>query len=155
MKRFSFPLERVRQWRNMQVDVEHSKLRQLFDEMRRLELASERLTAVVAEAEFAIQEAASTKQTVDGQQLADLDDYRLYSKREEQRLAAQREQLQGRIAEQRGRLVEARRNFRLLEKLKQSRLQEWERDYHREMESLASELHLARWNRKQPEPRHP
>ena len=155
MKRFSFPLERVRQWRNMQVEVEHSKLRQLFDEMRRLELASERLAAAVAEAEFAVQEAASTRQAVDGQQLADLDDYRLYSKREEQRLAAQREQLQGRIAEQRGRLVEARRNFRLLEKLKQSRLEEWERDYHREVESLASELHLARWNREQPESRRP
>ena len=151
MKRFDFPLERVRQWRETQVDLEHTRLRRLFEEMRQLKLAAARLLSLVAEAEQVIEKAACAKQAVEARQLANLDNYRLYVKREEQLLAAQQEELRNRIAEQRERLVNARRNFRLLEKLKERRFQEWERDYNREAENLASDLHLAKWNRRQPQ----
>jgi hypothetical protein len=43
--------------------------------------------------------------------------------------------------------MEARRRCRLLEKLKERRRAEWEKARDRELEELASESFLARWNR--------
>ena len=145
MKRFQFPLERVREWRGTQVDLEYAKLQKLFEQMRRLERTVAALETEVRSAEGELQAVAAARRPMTGRQLARLDDFRLYAKRQQQLLAARQDELRGRIAEQRGRLVEARRNFRLLERLKQQALEEWERDYYREMENLASELHLARW----------
>jgi hypothetical protein len=153
MKRFHFPLERVRQWRNLQAELEHAKLQQLYEKRRRLELAAAQLASVEAEAGQAVQRAFSARQALDGQQLTNLDEYRLCVRRQERLLAGEREELEERIAGQRARLVDARRKFRLLDMLKQRTLSEWERDYGRELENLASELHLAKWRRSQPEPR--
>ena len=147
MKRFNFPLERVRQWRQTQLDLEHAKLQQLYQERRQLDLAVDRLVSGVAHAEQKVQVAAIEKQVLTSEQLANLDDYRLFAKREAQILARQQEELEVRITEQQKHLLEARRNYRLLDKLRGQALTEWEQNYNREVENLASELHLARWGR--------
>ena len=51
------------------------------------------------------------------------------------------------VAAQRQKVLEAQRQCRLLEKLEQRRQAEWQREADREMESLAAESFLARWNR--------
>ncbi len=147
MKRFHFPLERVREWRKTQVDVEYAKLGKLFDEMRRLESVAARLVEEVHGAEQEIEQAIGGGVAIDSVQLVGLDDFRLYVKREEKLLGAQQEDLRGQIAKQRNRLIDARRNFRLLEKLKEKARGDWDRAFSRELEDLASELHLANWNR--------
>jgi hypothetical protein len=42
-------------------------------------------------------------------------------------------------------MLEARRHFRLLERLKQRRLEDWRLAGDKELEELASESYLARW----------
>ena len=147
MKRFHFSLERVRQWRQTQVDVEYSKLQKLFAEMRRIEGEVTRLVEQVHAAEKELEQAISGGVPIDSMQLAGLDDYRLYAKREEKLLEAQQEDLRRQIGEQRNRLIAARRNSRLLDKLKDRAKEEWETAFNREIEDMAAELHLANWNR--------
>lgn len=152
MKPFRFSLERVRQWRQTQVDLEFSKLQKLFAEMRRLEGEVTRLAEEVHAAEKELEQAASGGVPIDSVQLAGLDDYRLYANREERLLKAQQEDLRRQIGEQRNRLIDARRNFRLLDKLKDRAKQEWVTAFNREIEDMAADLHLANWNRNKGKP---
>jgi hypothetical protein len=51
------------------------------------------------------------------------------------------------VAEQQVRLVDAQRDFELLEKLKTEKKAGWQAAFEREEEELASELYLAKWER--------
>jgi hypothetical protein len=46
-------------------------------------------------------------------------------------------------------MLEARRRFRLLERLKDRRMAEWKQAGDREIEEVAAESYLARWSRAQ------
>jgi len=50
------------------------------------------------------------------------------------------------LAEREAAMMEARRRFRLLEKLKERRLAEWQKVQERELDQIASESFLAKWN---------
>ena len=144
MKRFEFRLERVREWRKTQVDLEAARLERLFGEKRRLEAAAAELRCKVQAEEKKLTTALAAGEKVDGRQLSRLDDFRLYAKQEQYALANRREQLLARIDEQRRRLLEAERNARLLDRLKEKARNAWEKEYSKELEELAAELHLAR-----------
>lgn len=141
MKKFSFGLERVRQWRAEQVESEKLKLRRLFDERHALEAAGALLDRQQAEEEKNIR--AQTK--LDAQQLGALDAFRLYVKSEKLRLAGRIADCDQRIAAQRQRLLDVRRQFRLLERMKTRELDDWNRALTREIDDLAAEVHLAQW----------
>jgi hypothetical protein len=49
-------------------------------------------------------------------------------------------------------MLEARRRFRLLERLKERRHEDWRLARDRELEELASESYLARWAGRPPYP---
>jgi flagellar export protein FliJ len=144
MRRFRFRLETVLGWRRVNLELEETKLQRLFGELHQIDLAAERLDAEKAEAERAVLRSAS----VEADDLAALDRHRLHVAREKQRLRRQRADCQRRIAAQREQVLKAERDVRLLEKLKERRLAEWQVGADREQEALASELFLARWNRR-------
>ncbi len=134
MKRFSFPLDRVRRWRLEQLNVEELKLQQLRAELEGL-AASKRLVQ---------DELTQTQRQVLGQaylqssELETLDSYRLH--------------IRGRIRElehcewERGvKLIEARRQYELLEKLRKKSFGEWKTAVDKEQEDLAAELFLGRY----------
>ena len=146
MKRFAFPLQRVLEWRRSRVDIEQSRLEQLLGERSRLKEAAAQLEAALAGARRAVFEPAAAGEPVDRGALAALDDFTLYVKHRRQLLLARRTELDQQIAAQRARLVVARRDFRLLDKLRERALAGWELEYAKELENLASELHLARWS---------
>jgi flagellar export protein FliJ len=50
-----------------------------------------------------------------------------------------------RLARQRQSYTEARREHRLLEKLREKQMAEWTREARREVDKVAGELYLARW----------
>jgi len=141
MKSFSFPLERVREWRSEQLDVEEGTLRalvagrmalmsrrqELLEDRRSLDLALTRAREVTAEA------------------LAALEAYRRWIKAETQRLATAILEAESRVAAQRQRVIEAQRNCRLLGKLRERALRQWWKDAGRETENLAAEIYLAKW----------
>jgi hypothetical protein len=53
------------------------------------------------------------------------------------------------MAAQRQKVLEAERQCRLIDQLHHRRHAEWQQEMERELESLACESYLARWNRDQ------
>ena len=66
----------------------------------------------------------------------------------EQRIAAQRAAREQDLARQRQTMLEARRRYRLLERLRDRRWEEWRAAASRELENFASESYLAQWTRR-------
>ena len=142
MHRFQFRLGSVLGWRAVELELEEGRLELLFTERRRRD--AEALALEVRSRESA---QLITARTLDGQQLAALSYHRHYLEREGARMAAQRADCAKRIAAQQQRVVEAERKVRLLERLKERRLAEWNLEFNREMEALASETFLSKWAR--------
>lgn len=140
MKRFNFPLDRVRRWRLEQLNVEELKLQQLRAELEGL-AASKRLIR---------EELSETQRQVLGQvsmqanELETLDAYRLHIRGRIRELENREWERGTKVIEQRARVIEARRQFELLEQLRQKSFGAWKTALDKEQEDLAAELFLAR-----------
>jgi hypothetical protein len=143
MRAFEFPLRQALQWRKTQLELEESKLRQLAATLEEMALAAVRLDLVKGRAEGAVRQAP----VVDASDLWALAAYRQRLIAELQALAQRRTACEQQVAAQRQKVLEAQRQCRLLEKLEQRRHAEWQRAADSELESLAAESYLARWNR--------
>jgi len=143
VKRFTFPLERVRRWRSEQADLEELKLQQLRAEMGRLESARLSLTAEITGAERRVLDQFS----MDAIELTSLGSYRLHMQHRIRELDTRKDQCAAKIVEQRQRVMEARRQAELLDRLRGKALDEWESALNKEQEALASELFLAKSTR--------
>jgi len=143
MKIFRFPLQRVLEWRALQLRVEEEKLAGLQQQLASLLELREKLAAERNRSEshlFASGTAAGS----------DLQSWALY----QARLAKQQELLKAHVAqceklvlEQRQRLLKARTDHRVLEKLKERRWRQWVYLNDRELEETAAEVYLAKWPR--------
>jgi hypothetical protein len=143
MRAFEFPLRQALQWRRSQLELEENKLRRLAASLDELALAAVRLDLVKGRAEGAVRQAP----LVDAGDLWALAAYRQRLLAELRALALRRLACEREVAAQRQKVLEAQRQCRLLEKLEQRRLAEWQRAADSELESLAAESFLARWNR--------
>ena len=121
-----------------------------------IEEESERNGAWAADATCATAPAESGRAVFAGREIhrpdivprwASLSIYRAHVRRSESRLAAERQACQRALAERKTALLEAQRRCRLLERLKERRHAEWREGVDRELQELASESFLARWNR--------
>src|SRR5205814_3174698 len=83
--------------------------------------------------------------TVTGEEFAALDTYRKSLQQQKQLALERRQEARRKMDEQRGLILLARRECRLLEKLRQVRRKDWEEAVNREFEALAAETYLARW----------
>lgn len=142
MKRFDFPLERVREWREKQVAVEEAKLERLFRELEAITAARAELEAEQARNEQMVVQSAG----VTASDLQALDGFRRYVKAERARIENLRADCNKRIEEQRAAILEARRRYELLARLKQRSLRLWTAEMNRELEANAAEAYLAKWN---------
>jgi hypothetical protein len=124
MKRFTFPLEKALEWRSQQADIEQARLDAIVAEERALERQSHAVEDVRKESEVAVRSA----EHITAVDLAALDSYQTWAGLELARLRASISACGRRVQEQRGRVVEARRNLGLLKKLRERRLAEWEAD---------------------------
>lgn len=143
MKRFHFPLESALRFRERQWEVEQAKLEALLGEAAGLERRRRENAGLADEADEGLRRARA----VTGEDLAAAAAYRRYLDREEEQLRGQARECEGRIGEQRGRVIEARRRFRLIEKLRERRLADWSAGAAQELEMEAGELFLAQWTR--------
>jgi flagellar export protein FliJ len=143
MKKFSFPLGRVMDWRRTQARIEESKLEQLYAELRALDGRVSALNEERAASEQTMLAASSSF----GEELAALDTFQRFTVAEQGRLAAKRAECTQRIAAQMQAVAVKRRDVRLLEKLKEQRLRTWQADLSREIDAQAEEAYLAKWNR--------
>lgn len=140
MKRFEFPLERVRRWRSEQASLEELKLQQLRAEAARL---------AVSKSEIETEAAQSARQvlaqpSIDALELTSLEAYRQHLQRRVRELENLELQCQAKVGEQRRRVMEARRQFELLDRLHDKARREWVAEGNKEQEQLAAELFLAK-----------
>ncbi len=140
MKRFDFRLDRVRRWRSEQASLEELKLQQLRTERQ-----------VLADAKVQVQnDLAKTEQellaqpSMEAQELESLDSYRIYVRSRVRDIENREQQAEAKVIEQRQRVIEARRQFELLDRLRKKELAEWHAAADKEQETLAAEMFLAK-----------
>jgi flagellar export protein FliJ len=143
MKRFIFPLQRVMDWRTLQVRAEEEKLANLQQQAEALALKETALTAAVLNSEIELLKRPS----IEGSDLQALSLFQERVHKERANLQVRRKQFELQVVEQRKRLLKARRDVRVLEKLKESRLRTWTYLSDRETENTAAESFLAKWAR--------
>jgi len=143
MKRFQFPLDRVRRWRSEQASVEELKLGQLRDRLAALGEAKQRVELARTKSE---QEVLG-QPFIEAYEAQSLEDYRLHTRFQIRDIEDQQWRCEQQVVAQRQRVIEARQKAELLEKLKQRALDEWVAANNREEEALATELFLAKRQR--------
>ncbi|MGA2185109.1 MAG: hypothetical protein ABSH47_18980 [Bryobacteraceae bacterium] len=139
MKKFSFSIETARKWRERQAELEEVRLQSLFAEKQTIE---DRIVSFQAELEAEHRRIEDT--SFDAGELTRLDGFRDWVTREKKRLGISLAECAKRIEAQRAVLVEARRRFQLVDRLKEKALLEWYRADAKEQEDMAAELYLAR-----------
>jgi hypothetical protein len=148
MKSFRFRLERALDWRRMQFELEEAAYKRELASLNELDHAEAALTSEAASVEARIREA----QDVSGEDLIAFGSYRLGLAARKEDLKVKRAEASRRTAERQLAMVTARRRFRLLEKLKEKRLEEWTQSERRELEELAADSYLARYCRDRAHP---
>lgn len=140
MKRFSFPLETVRSWRLERAGIEELKLGGILAEKQKLAAAKAQIQSEMAQTARQVLEQASIMPL----DLENLDSFRLHVRRRVHDLENQERECEARIVKQRNKVLEARRQFELIERLKQKAWTEWRAAGNKEQEDMAAELFRAK-----------
>ena len=139
MKAFQFPLAKVLEWRRIQLDLEESRYKQQAMELAGIDRKRAEWEAAAIRAELEVREWTPLA----GGDLAALGRFRLHVQDQERSLTARRAACQAGLEARQRTMLEARRRYRLLERLQERRLAEWRLASDREIEQLAAESHLA------------
>jgi len=134
MARFQFSLEKVLRWRAVELSGEEAKLKALVQEQLHLQTL---LAEVSAERSKLISSLGSMPD-LRGNDLRTLTACGLRLRRNAETLAQRLLQCGRELAKQRKKYSEAKRRVRLLEELKDRRLQEWKYEEAALLEELAS-----------------
>lgn len=140
MKRFGFPLERVRLWRHTELELELARMAPLQAELAALHRRRRALADERAAAEAAVLGSGRIRPD----ELVALDAYRHWAEREDGRIGALADECVRRIEAQRARILEARRRAELLDRMKDRALAAWKTALDHEQEALAAELFMGR-----------
>jgi flagellar export protein FliJ len=140
VKKFTFPLERVLAWRRTQSRLEETVLERLHVELQGLDRRLEDLDRSLKNAGDDLLRCSSTT----APEIAALEHYRAASAAQAAQIAKLRADLHPKIEQQNRVVAERRRDTRLLERLRERRLQEWNAELAREVEQLAEESHISR-----------
>jgi len=142
MKNFRFPLDKALQWRRLELELEEARYKQQSAELSDLDRRRAEVEASGIRAEIQVRE----WNPVAASELTALGSFRLRVKNEEADLARRRVECARKLAEQQQQMLEARRRCLLLERLKEKRLAEWKSARDHEIEEIAAESYIARWN---------
>ncbi|MBV9401960.1 MAG: hypothetical protein JO062_28560 [Bryobacterales bacterium] len=143
MRKFSFPLARVLDWRRTQAGIEEMKLSRLQTELRDLEARIAHARQEQADSERDLLQSGC----MTGASLAALDSFKRSVAAECARLEALAGGARKRIAQQLEAVAARRRDARLLEKLGQKKLERWKEGHAREIEQQAEQAHISRRHR--------
>jgi flagellar export protein FliJ len=142
VKRFRYPLESLMRLKRSRLEAELVKLEQIASgiariEQRRADLDQESRAASLATA---------TAGASEGWQLSSLHSFHRFAVEEDRRLATTRSQMLDQLDAQRKKVVEAHKQVRVLEVVKEKRLEDWKAEADREQENLVSDLVVSRWS---------
>jgi len=141
MQRFQFRLDRVLEWRRKKCRLEENRLAVCLASVRATERKIEQLRAE----RTSIDRELLARPAIPAADLHNLSHYRLRAKREEIEMAEERRQRMLSASEQRARVQRAQQGVKLLEKMRERRLEEHTALAGRELEQMAAEAYLARW----------
>lgn len=137
MKKFLFRLDRVLEFRRMNVDLEKTRLGVLERQMETLLAMRTRM-----DEEFQRQQA---EVAMDPLERIAFGQYAQFLKVEVSRLEAQRLRKAAEVDEQRKKYVDATQKLEVLERMKSKQFTEWEFSANKEVDDLAMDSFLARW----------
>jgi hypothetical protein len=143
MKPFRFPLEKALAWRRTRFEIARAQLGQRTAAVASIDRARAEVEAAGIAAEIEVRGSGDLK----GRDLAALAGLRAHLRTADKRLVAARIEAERKEAEQRDATLQARREARLLERLRERRLRQWNAAALKEMEDAAAEAYLARWPR--------
>jgi hypothetical protein len=143
MKAFRFPLEKVLDWRHTQLEMEEARFKQQMAAMAALDHERAGWEAAAIKAEIQVRD----WNPISGRDLTALGNFRLDVKQREIDVDARRLECRKALEALQSEMLVARRRCRLLERLKQRRLSEWQSARDHELEQQASESFLAKWGR--------
>jgi len=143
VNRFDFRLARVLDFRQKQLEAADQVLRRLVAEQEGWRGQKEALGARYLAEEAALRIAVAPRPG----ELAALSAYRRHVRLEQAKLDRLIFECGRRVEKQRAEVLEARRRFRLLEKLHDKSKRNWEAAFAKEIDSLAEDSFLARWPR--------
>jgi len=143
MKTFRFNLQKVLEWRKMQMRSAQEKLEQLERQLDFLRQQEEKIRAFYVETESKM----LARPIVGGLELQSLAGFKHRSLQQLNKIQALQGEFADLVADQLERTVKARRDHRVLEKLRERRYQEWVYLSDRELENTAAEVFLANWGR--------
>jgi flagellar export protein FliJ len=143
MKKFLFPLEKLRMFRQSTLDRQLIALESALAEARALE---ERRSALVREERQATT-AVRSLSVVPVQELVALEAFRHWTEKELLKLQMEARRMEEKVQQRRDAVVAAQIEVESLTTLRDSRLHDWRAEVDRETESTVAELVVARWGR--------
>jgi flagellar export protein FliJ len=143
MKAFQFPLQRVLEYRELQMRTEEEKLSTIQNQLAEVLHRENALTAAQLNAEMNL----LGRPVVEAAEFRALSAFQLRIRSEKVSLLAARKNLEIQIAEQRKRLLKARKDCKVLENLKDRRKKAWTYLSDREIENTAAESYISNWAR--------
>jgi flagellar protein FliJ len=140
MKAFEFRLERIADYRRQQAELARN-------ELQKLTMLVEQLTAERNSLEQqGVDMRASTMSRSDltGQDLMALSAYEDRLSRTVRQIENKKADVSEQVDKQRSVVLEAERNVKLLDRLRDRKFQEWQAESDRELDALAADSHMAR-----------
>jgi flagellar export protein FliJ len=145
MKSFQFPLQKALDWRRTQLELAEVRLQRQLAALAELDRARAELEATGIRTEVEVR----GFHPLAGRDLNALGSFHLLIKVRAKQIAHRRVENQKELAARQADLLEARRRYRLLERLKERRWAEWLSARDRDLEELAADSYLSQWNRRQ------
>jgi flagellar export protein FliJ len=143
MKTFRFPLQRVLEYRELQMRTEEERLSAIQIQLAEVLHRENALTAAQLNAEMNL----LARPVVEAAEIRALSAFQLRIRSEKISLIAARRNLETQIAEQRKRLLKVRKDCKILENLKDRRKKAWTYLSDREIENTAAESYISNWAR--------
>lgn len=143
MRNFQFRLERVLDWYGNQFQVEQARLSVAMASLQEIQQNIARFHAECLSVEHDI----IGRRDIPARDFPALGLYRLRARKTEQEFSQELQRREQSVKDQMQRVQEAQRRLRLLEKLRDRRLSEHRYLENKELETLAAESFLAKWER--------
>jgi len=141
MRRFHFPLERVLAWRRTELELAECRFKQQAAALAEIDRRWAQIQASGIHSEIQLRQ----WNPVSGGDLEALHRFRIHNKGVEEALSGERASCRKELAAREGIMLAARRRLRLMERLKDRKLSEWQNAAGREAEQQTTEAFLARW----------
>lgn len=143
MKAFHFPLQRVLDWRGLQLRTEEEKLSAIQNRLAEVLHRENALLVAELNAEMNL----LGQPSAEGSEFRALAAFQLRLRHERLSLLASRRNFEKLLAEQRKRLLKARKDCKTVENLKERRKTAWTYLNDRELETMAAESYISKWAR--------